>query len=1410
MSGYIRARPFTRSVARAPYDPVTPIPSYQSYAATTNMPLLGSLYNARGANYMSMSDPYWDRMFDTTANDFRSAISNIDNILNTIIDMPSQVRTRSGLLTGVPIGYLLYKLRERLTNTLSDRNVENFIRGLYITGTVRNFETTPVGGDVQLDMESKRIVEFPLEKVVYFPPSKYRAATEMITTEGLAKYLSSIQIRTGGSDVSTYIMMSDVSIARRTSPSIPYANIRSLRVLQTGGFSNVLYEEKVYEMEVLGVEYKVFIPGGEGNCFESCVRWGYIEGKGAELFCEMSLMDELERESPLLRLEREIDQVIEEARKFMKDVSRTAQYKLRRSSSVGYTDNSLKRFSLYCNNNGISIYCGRFDRLQIHNVCSWKSESIDSQEIFITKVDCRGNLHDHAGDREMHVYHAIGVHPPLSYEQKEDPVFIENFKNKLRMITTVHMKKYFSEATYDEKLNETKIRDLIQFQKNRYEKKETGTLIFSTNEPDEMKSIYNVKDPFVFAYDLETVTNHMENQDMVYEPFRRNHSVYDPIESQIPFSAQWVPVNVSDSELYKDRKRKEEARILTYKTNDEDGYKVIDPNGKYKLFQEVMLQDVTTEYGDYQLGKCVEDMFVHIAEYIHKNGGDIGYLYAHNGVGFDSYVCLQFNRFKITKILKTPRGILSMSIRVPVGVSKDMVTLILRDTKVQVPGSLSSICKSYGVPKEWCKLDFPIAMITAKTCYEPEVMKVSKPYGENDVRSLAYVVKAINDSISESMWEPCNLKSSKPPITQFLTTMSMVKKATFNHFVKELHHPLDRLPKAVDIPSLRRWLKDATNGGRVNAYARTYMNRFFPEILDAYLIDDKPRMKYLHSEIKRIGNGMRVYDVTSLYPAAQSNCPQPTGDLYFCTAQEAFASIEAIHCDECSKRYSLCPKHTGPESELRPFTIVIVKNLKPPKSKPYLPMFGRKKYGCSGPEGLVYSLEDTEDFNRRSKPKKINDLQSYSNVDLYWMTICGYTYEVIGGFGWSTSNDYHSFIAPAFEKRIEAKKAGNKVLSNSLKLMYNSSFGVTCQNDIDEDSFITTLPEDLREYDYKDERVLRAVNKHSLVNGDEELKENILLPSGQTYFTKQKIKEFHECYGDQSPMQIGCAVLSWARHIMNLFMVPFPLECCQTYTDTDSDAIMDSVVQEYMTKIPGLIDNSTDARLGSLKNDHLEGPNGEFNGNEPYVILSLIGTKKVKMHVTLNEEGEMKIFNTFKGLNASSIESGIHMHPDYAAHQTSQVLIDINELGRSEPVTVTQWNRNMHSGIIIGEHEQESYSKTYLGHSAGQQMKIDSYGNVFEMFVPHGVELTVFLREDKKDYYYSENTLTHQYGLRTLSCGDFHECANYRRDELAKYGFSHNRIRKMTDKYYSNRNKEYTKDSDEYKKIVSLIRSYEK
>jgi hypothetical protein len=1330
-----------------------------------------------------------------------------NSLIDCVNNLPNGYRTTLHL-EGYPLGYLVILLRINQVDT----------SGLYFSGKCVNFRNVESDGVISQEVESVDVREFPLDKVYFQDPTadffngdlftrieEFLGDMNRIHLTSFREYIDSIESSMGGSDSNLYFLFSDCFICRRTNPRPPNCLKALTRIVKTGGLSNMLTEDYEFKFSFNGKEYEVFIPDGKKQCFDRCVEHGFIVANGGDCCYDMNLESELESGlSPSARLRTEIEGIqcdIKEKRilasnKNLDKVGLKDRAKYDKKFAKGYTTNEMKKQSILYAERDVNVYCYRYAKDGLFDCCEIpdRPSGMSTVNVTLFKMTDSGKILSYDdpifinSETGSGMLHAITVFPfnknSLNGSQKD-------FIKELEKHTTAYMDSIYARVKYVEETEES-LSKLVEFQHSRYRECKTNTLIA---HPDLMSDRMNVsnggkrkiyhgyeeqKEYYVFVYDLETVCNTNNIQDQVYEPFRKISEREDhaPLEAQIPFSAQWVPVNVSDSGKYKRKKEKEEFYPRVEDVPDISP--PIEEGCCYPTYHDVMLDEVQTEYGDDLLGKCVEDMFMNVAMWIHTRGGRVGYMYAHNGCGFDAYVCLQFCRFPIKTLLKTSRGVLSMSVKVKVSnedsEEEKFVYLVLRDTKVHVPGSLDALCKSFGVPKVWKKLDFPIQLIHAGNCYKKEVKEVCKPYGENDVKSLAFIVKKINEMIMNSDWEPASI-STKPPITQFLTCMSMVKASTRNHFIRHTRFGVKGLScHAVDVPALRHWLSEATMGGRVSAYGRTYLHYMFGEIIDCVNSKNIMRLQEIHKVILNEKSAMQVLDVTSLYPTAQSQCPMPVGALYSASISMCEESIQSVGCKKCEEIHTLCTTHRD-DRDMRPFLIILVKNCIPGKSseRNYI---GRKLYSDNKTGlGLLYSLETREEVNARYGKEVLREIQAYCNVDLYWMRKQGYTFDIVGGFGWGVSMIYKSFIEPAFEKRIKAKQDGNKVLSDFYKLNYNSAYGVTAQRDITDCGFVADVPEELRELHYMDPAIYKLlssgdVNKEKRMDVDENLIESIPLRNGQVYFVKEKKEHLNEFYQAQSPMQIGCAVLAWSRHIMNLIMFDFPVET-MTYTDTDSICISDKIVQDVLRKTPHLIDGKADAWLGSLKNDH-----AEDNGAEPRVIASFIGTKKVKMHITLNEEGKVKIFNTFKGLNPScnDSETGRRMHTDYVDNITSQALLEINEKGYMNPIEVSQWKRNLENGITIGTHQQKSEMETYLDHSVGVYFVLDDFNNFYEFFSPHGVKGCYLIEEERTEM-------------------------------IEKSGFmkTYAEVKDFIASLYPKKDKVYEVDSEEYRNVVRIL-----
>jgi hypothetical protein len=921
--------------------------------------------------------------------------------------------------------------------------------------------------------------------------------------------------------------------------------------------------------------------------------------------------------------------------------------------------------------------------------------------------------------------------------------------------------------------------------------------------------------PLVIAYDIETVTLTMEAIDsgMVGEEFIKpnpNPNQFIPAESQIPFCVSWVPVNLSDEGRHRVLKSSLHARgdVCSDMREEEEWSGRWEGSDKWVYCSDgrrvrvgyILLDQVRVHYGGYVLGRCINEFMNAVMEWALQRGYTSVYAYAHNGVGFDSYIVQSYNTlFEYNSILKTSRGILSMRARIPFETTtklRKMFPISFVDTKVFLSFSLSKLCSDFKVPSNWGKLDFPITKITWRNCYNKDVLSILEGYSINDARSLAYIIKQINRIVcldtemphvpgSDEMCEealqlylsrraqsssgegstfdldslhPPVPQNPKPPIAQFCTIMSCVKKVACAYILQSRRiNPsiASRMPMACDLPSVRHWIEMASMGGRVSPYAKLYCSSRWKDVLSAYEGGDKKKIASIIKEAIECNDTSVVLDVTSLYPSAMAYCAMPMGSLSCITPDQCHAAIENLACPECERVMTLCPTH---RHTARPFCIILVKGglrrregwVEMNKNYPYRHLVGRKMKGrrerggtnakhvkLPGADvgGVIYDCEDDIEMTNRywgegsSLCSVLGTTQSYTNIDLYWAWRSGFQYDVIGGFQWETTYELQPLILELFNMRVQAKKEGNTCLQQALKLVLNSLFGIHSQRVIRTVDKILTLPSSIRNADVLEEEFAKYIraNHQKIFDPRMKLKENIPLANGQSMVRAEIAGDIGEAVGGYSPNQVGCAVLAWARHIMSLAMFNIPTGHL-TYTDTDSLAVsewwykhMVSVSETTCAEmgIPPLI-NLCGSDLLTYKNDHSD------HYRDPRVLFSAIGAKKVKMHIIgCPDTGELKICNTFKGfLKQDTLENGDRLHPDSYEYTMSKALLDILYDGVPVPYKGTRWDRNLRSGVQINRDvkvDGESY--TYMGKHQGMvSVKLKNSPSKVVVWIPFGVD----------------------------------------------------------------------------------------
>lgn len=984
------------------------------------------------------------------------------------------------------------------------------------------------------------------------------------------------------------------------------------------------------------------------------------------------------------------------------------------------------------------------------------------------------------------ILHSIGIIPFLSEPIFTEKVFFKTLTVMIESFTKPFMAEARARSYGDYAITGEELAASVEYQLKRHEASKTTTLIYGNNkdelEEDEVvpqQIVYSnfIPRPLVIAYDIETVemTNECVLAGAVPEKFLRlnpDTNKYEQINRQIPYMIQWVPVNLSDEGDLLRKKAEKFYRVENFDSFEGwDDYIYSDDNQATKKGW-IVLDEVHLEYGGRRLGQCVEDFIENATNWAVLHGYTSVSAYAHNGSRFDSILIQAFNtRYPIARLLDVRGAVLSMRLKVPY-LREDTyknLSFSFGDTQRFLAGSLGALCKDFKVPTVWSKLDFPITRIDWRNCYTREIMDLVAPYGANDAYCLAFLITKINQmlclnqntnydedgeliiNLDPTPFETLvaslpivNLRTMAPPITQFCTIMSFVKRVLRCYIDSTIRTSLR--PSSVDIPSLRHWIDMALVGGRVSAYAKMYKSSFFSQFLCAYLRDDTEDVKTIVQEAMVQDSTMVVLDMTSLYPSAMTQCPLPMGKIRSLSISEAQRDIDAIGCPVCEELMSLCPQHklTDTNLSLRPFSIILVRNFQPGwvVRTGILNLVGRKirpttyKNNLGVPvqsdnftksESIDYSLETEEEATQRlwgsgegEQWNVYGVTQAYSNIDLYWAQRCGFTFDIVGGMGWEMSACMSQLYQGLFDMRVAAKGAKNFSLQLALKNLLNGGYGVHCQKLINSLDKVVKMPEAIYDVDIKDQRVSQYMRDfhHAAFDSRYILKENIPLATKQSFVRAKMTTDMGDIKGGASPNHVGAAVLAWSRHLMNLVMVPVMTAdpAAITYTDTDSMAMQQSMYTHLREGRPHLFDDRG-ITLGTFKNDHSDHfPNAR-------VLFSAMGGKKVKMHVVAcPDTGKIKICNTFKGYMVEGTDNeGRKYSADRAMHGIATSLLDILYDLAPAPHVGTRWTRDLSTGVRIEKGvEVQSTTQAYLNHSAAFLPMIRPNSDLVVVCVPHG------------------------------------------------------------------------------------------
>jgi len=846
------------------------------------------------------------------------------------------------------------------------------------------------------------------------------------------------------------------------------------------------------------------------------------------------------------------------------------------------------------------------------------------------------------------------------------------------------------------------------------------------------------------VYDLETVENLRGCQEKVHPEFRKTppasgsislemaNQMYTVPESQIPYSVQFGFVNFEAS------------------ATGEDILWDNDVNICYGLLGEsvnLFMQRATVDAVRKRLNKV--------------------YCYAHNGAAFDTYLVMKFLTIPcatVSNILVTARGVLNLTVDVDVfhpvfndlfnpadltEFARKKVRFFFRDTRVFFSAKLSDLCKIFKVPAKYCKTDFPITAIHARNFDDPTIRASYHEYLCNDVYSLAFVVAGINRVIENDIL-PSQFKDifakdpqfhstffrSKPfGISQYLTLMSLATRIQNDIYKKALKEEacFHKCATVIDLPFIRNFITYANMGGRVLPFWRSFFSCHARDVLKSWVregSDMDAAIAFRKQMYQRIVNDKAygiVLDVTSLYPYAMSSYPMPTGNIRY-VSKDLFERVcFELGCPTCHSRRSLCSIHadvvSSPLLSLG-FIVFVCQFVTPPN-------YGASEKGNGAPPESIASRNIAfqnlcprklmkngkgaglqYDFRGQRNCEDMPFIQSFTHYDLYWMQKCGWKFQILFGIQFAVSYTYHEPLHDMFEKRKTAKAMENqlglpKSLSTMWKNLYNGMYGINARKDIN--SQFIVVDKDANEANLRknrkigpDDIIVRDTNSHQMANG-------------QWLLKLKKLDMMKETFASQSPVQLGAAVTSAARHHMNLLLYPMK-NLDYGYTDTDSVFVTGEAYHTIAKECPHLLDDRADADMGTYKNDH-EG------GDQERVIASFLLAKKVKLHITLDAKGTIRFHDTFKGFRPNAIDYTTNLlRPESELiREKLEVLGNLFFQGTHEGnLHQTEFRRSCSSGITIDKHSVFTTSETtYFGHAEASVVFMNPRYCI-ELLIPHG------------------------------------------------------------------------------------------
>lgn len=600
----------------------------------------------------------------------------------------------------------------------------------------------------------------------------------------------------------------------------------------------------------------------------------------------------------------------------------------------------------------------------------------------------------------------------------------------------------------------------------------------------------------------------------------------------------------------------------------------------------VVLQGISTDKPTIFWGKsCLKEFIEYITDPSNKISG---YLYCHNGSGYDFNLILVGLLQYCEKFSKKPINVLMRGSKILTCQISSKPPLTLRDTYLLMPASLSKLCKDLKIKQEFAKTAFEHSKIfsfESATSHRAEVTK----YCIQDVLALKQIFKLF----SRAMWDiaPVLLQSS----------MSLASHAL------ELWKILEAGPvlNSLSLPSLDvyKLLRNMYHGGRVLATLPKYDSKYYDIITDededgnfTFFDDDGVTLKTF-AEIKASWKQLpgkeeiKQLDVVSLYPHVMHDQEFPVGSFIPISVWES--DENAIAEAQSMSQIILTGKwveieHDGETIRAEQPAYQFLK-------KEMFRHCYQVDIDCPSDAIVAFLMRKVNDV----PVQNLEPLESHwlTGVELFEAIKVGYTLKRIKAkFGWdSLGSVFRKYIGILFKIKEDNKKDKSSVMYLVAKLLMNALSGKFGQKIV---SKVTKLLSELPEDPDKVFKDLIRVHNQIIERVDE--KQNTS-PVGYL-FTAEKSEESLET---SLPTHLSVFILAHSRRKMSKMLRYaggyYDPKRTIMYTDTDSMVVNKTTYEKL--KIGKFIGG----KLGQLEDEF---PNeiiiaGRFLAPKVYVLMML-------------------------------------------------------------------------------------------------------------------------------------------------------------------------------------------------------------